>query len=469
MIKKVFLMIYFSTLTLPAFSLETLMFGGGGEPTGEKTIFDEALEHLVSAKSRVNLNIKSSFNGGHSNTESIINNKLKISNEDFTPDNFTNIIKNYITKIESGAIAKGEKLLVIIDSHGQAADPASKNITHDIDMGIRGKTRGAKHASLDELKKLTALANAKGIKLGIVDFSCHSGSTQALQNENTCVITSTAPNLYGYTDFAELFYGEMNTGLSLEDVFLKAREKSASPGFPMISTEAGKEVHDYLFPLIHPYLTYQNGLANKFTPYMNSLSISGKDAICKRDENFDFLVKQIEAFEKVNGIMRSKFLGEENLLGELKSYKKIQDDLLNVMVKSNHNLLVNKTKYYPNIKDKKVFDEISWKDAVEFNPDLIKTFEKYLADSKTMDEKKSYRASLAKLKFTLDFKNKLLTEHPEFAEAAKIGEKTKNMSADLYKKASHVSQISYKLYQAKYKEVKERSAKKPNACSDFKF
>ena len=453
-----------------SYALETLLFGGGGEPSGESTIFDGSLQRLGAAKNQVGLNIKSSFNGGHKETEDILKNSLGVQNKDFTPENFEKTLAEYAQKIKSGKIAPGEKLLVLLDSHGQPNDSSTeKNDTHMIDMATHGNTRGARLASMDKLKELAQLAKDYKIKLGIVDFSCHSGNSLPLANENTCVVTSTAPNLLGYDDFSNSFYENMKKGESLESVFLKARALTYSPSFPMISTSEGKQLNQSLYPLITPYMFYSNGIANKLTPYLESLYNQGSIGVCKRENEFDLLLKQVEDFQKINGVMRSRYSGEENLLDELKSYKKMQDSFLAKMKALNYGLLKNVEKYYPNDTNKKISENVTWSEALGATQSNLDYFVDNLKSAKPGSELNGCMESIKKLKFSLELKKKITTVHPELQEADGFARNLQNQGEELKKKASLIAQISGKIYDAKYKELKESSEMKKNACSDFVF
>ena len=148
---------------------------------------------------------------------------FKVKNQRFTSKNYESAVESYIKKIETGAIKPGEKLMVILDTHGAAKTSAHR--THSI------ATSGAEikdydnlgnndHDSVDRLFDLAKIAEEKGVKLAILDFSCHSGNSLALANDKTCVISSSGPNHYGYSNFPATFYENMSTGKNLEDVFL---------------------------------------------------------------------------------------------------------------------------------------------------------------------------------------------------------------------------------------------------------
>lgn len=259
-----------------------VIMGGGGEPNKPTTIFDNELKNASEFVRKSDWNTKVVFNGGHSKTEAIAARAAQKSggqNTHFTQENFEALIKEYENKIQSGQIKSGDQLLLMISSHGSQTGNGSK--THFVSTSSAKKQElsnyqtleGSSLVSLDRLEKLTKLAEQKGIKLGILDFSCHSGVTQQLANSNTCVISSTGPNHFAWggtpETFASQFTKSMNSGKTLEDVFLEAMRNKRETSFPMISTPLGNEIQDMMYPLITPYLfdTRSSVTTNKMKQY----------------------------------------------------------------------------------------------------------------------------------------------------------------------------------------------------------
>ena len=242
---QIVLLLFIMVLGSSAQTSHLAIIGGGGEAKGSSTIFDGDLKH-ISKFARMNPNwiTTSSFNGGHSETENIIKSNLNITNEPFTKNSCEQLIKT-----TNGELKSGDQLLIHINSHGARRDVSTEK-THKIATAESAlenyETIGGSTVGLDYLKKLTELANHKGIKLAIIDFSCHSGSTLNIANKNTCVITSTGPNHYGYTGsdqtFTSLFNSKLEKGKSLEEIYLEAREKYFDKSFPMIFSPQGKIV-----------------------------------------------------------------------------------------------------------------------------------------------------------------------------------------------------------------------------------
>ena len=202
--------------------------GGGGEPDGETTIFDPEIPFVGDyvKKSRPK-HVNISFNGGHGSTEKKLEESFGDKNNSFTMESFHQIIQSYADQIRSGEIKSGDQVVVYLSTHG-ARKKDSENTHHIAFAGSDGTSdlvtlEGANTASLDELKVLSELALKHDVKLGIIDDSCHSGNSLALANKNTCVVSSSGPDLFGFASTA--FSKNLKKGRSLEDYFLKARER----------------------------------------------------------------------------------------------------------------------------------------------------------------------------------------------------------------------------------------------------
>ena len=111
-------------------------------------------------------------------------------------------------------MAKFSSVIIVIDTHGADKEDNQSEISHHVAVNSRD-LKQTETISLDELKVLTQLAKEKGIKLGIIDFSCHSGHTISLANDNTCIISATGPKHYGFSSFSDNFLSEMKNGGNL--------------------------------------------------------------------------------------------------------------------------------------------------------------------------------------------------------------------------------------------------------------
>ncbi|MGZ3808672.1 MAG: hypothetical protein ACXVCE_11345, partial [Bacteriovorax sp.] len=209
-------------------------FGGGGEPKGNTTIFDghvKVLSRFINAKGS-SWKASQSFNGGHNVTEKIIKSKLQKARSlgNFTESNFSKAMSDLENKLSS--LKSGDQLLLIMDTHGAMNTPNEKS--HSVSLSATAaldlKTlSGAKTVSMDEFEKLFTIASSKGVKLALLDLSCFSGNTLKISNKNTCVISATGENNYGFIDektgndnspyasFGGRFLERMKEGSNLED------------------------------------------------------------------------------------------------------------------------------------------------------------------------------------------------------------------------------------------------------------
>lgn len=283
--------------------------GGGGEPKASATtMFDDNLKDLNTfSNENKNWNLELKFNGGHSATEALMSLGFQSASnkKPFEKSSLKETIEAYTREINSGKIKSGDQLLVMINSHGGAATDASKS--HLITAGASEdvlNTQTLKGATgvvnLDQLQELITLANSKGIKLGIVDFSCHSGNTLKLANEKTCVISAAGSEHFAHTVFASDFTKNMKPGRSLEQIFLETRLNTLDTSYPMISTAAGQEINSRLYPKLGPYLNYDadelKAVSRKLSDYVQLAA--GSPQLCNNDENLKSLKRQLEELKQ---------------------------------------------------------------------------------------------------------------------------------------------------------------------------
>ena len=129
-----------------------LFFGGGGEPfSKDSTIFDSTLIGLNNFLLKNHYSHDICFNGGHSYSEGLRNNFLRSANskENFTERSYEKLIDKYKDNIKSGKIRPGEKLLILIDTHGAEKEDDSSELTHHISINSRD-LKGNDSVSLDE-------------------------------------------------------------------------------------------------------------------------------------------------------------------------------------------------------------------------------------------------------------------------------------------------------------------------------
>lgn len=215
---------------------EILVLGGGGEPEGATTIFDDTLKNLGSFSRNSGWKPTVVFNGGHKTTEVLAKQAGGGKNLPATTDNLNKQIELFKQKIQKGELKKGDQLMISVATHGLEAAPPFE--THAV-----SSKNGT--FNMDRLKSLRDLAEKKGVKLAIMDFSCHSGATLKLGTDKTCVISAASSNV-GYNTTGAAIAGNLRSGRNLEFAFLGARssEKGMSPGTPQISTEAGRKTYE---------------------------------------------------------------------------------------------------------------------------------------------------------------------------------------------------------------------------------
>jgi soluble cytochrome b562 len=303
------------------------IMGGGGEPAGKNTIFDSSLKKIADFSNNPEWQTTISFNGGHAETEKIIEEKIsKATNAGtFDEKNFNKLLEVMITKIQSGELGNGDQLMVSIDAHG--AKSKVNELTHSISLAggeIKDlKTlKGGKSVSLDRLKVLVDLAAEKNVKLAIIDLTCFSGNLLKLSNDKVCLISGTGADSYSYDNFSIKLKDNMKPGKNMEDIFLKAREDDNTPDFPMINTEAGR-IASGVYKYLLPYLFYNSDVMTDLLDMYNDRDKDKfKQDVCKAENNFSELqnvLKQIGAAnEAANRVLVSKL--EESI----KAYRNFQ-------------------------------------------------------------------------------------------------------------------------------------------------
>lgn len=335
-------LVYLSLSVGFAAEKEMLILGGGGEPAGLTTNFDNhafILSQFLNSKKN-DWNASYSFNGGHAQTEKFLETKMagRTSLGSFTEENFNRTLEAYEQKILNGELKSGDQLMIVIDTHGAVPQPGEK--THSIAFAngaaVNLKTlNGAKTFSMDNLEELVALASKNGVKLALIDLSCFSGNTLKIAAPNTCVISSTGEKQYGYmevrknpeekasdTTFGGRFLQGLKKGQNLEDVFLKARAATnSSPDFPMISTDTGKMIKDLIYELVTPYLLYNEGSSAEFSEAYDLKDFAL--ALCKTKNQYDEIKKRLDDIATLASIPQ-KLLNTTKLKNALDEYRQYQ-------------------------------------------------------------------------------------------------------------------------------------------------
>lgn len=348
-------------LSLPAFGASQLYYlGGGGEGTKTSTIFDYNISNVKNITNTHKINYQISFNGGHKETETQLKANFpanKVTN--FTEKNFDHYIKDIEQKLLKGEIKKNEKLLIIIDSHGAERN---KETSHSISVANNKQVqdlnnlRGSHSVSLDRLKRIVELAEQKGVKLGLVDFSCHSGATLDLvkpSNKNVCVISSTGPHHYGYAGryvFADLFMKELaRPNMNLENAFVTARKNAIDAGYPMISTPTHRSIAKNFYSDLSNLLFYERERKEgKLVDHIKNKSIDCINCSSAKLNEVAKLKFKISNL-KIQGILEHAVADE--LIDEIERYNQFQQDL----VKQYNALNIPKL----NTKESFIFPEIN--------------------------------------------------------------------------------------------------------------
>lgn len=457
-----------SSISLSAYGANHLVYmGGGGEPPGTQTMFDDHIKSMKKVTSTGKWSYQTAFNGGHSKTEALI--KESFPNPVTPPTHFTRAdynktIEDLKQKVTNGSLKKGDQLIVMIDTHGAQGDPKDE-ITHKVSLsspaGITNfnTLAGTTTQLLDNLKELVTLTESRGIKLGIVDLSCHAGSTLNLAKNqpNTCVVAASGPKHFSYTGngaFTNLFVNNLGTkDTSLEDAFLKARLDSDDSAFPMISTANNDKASAEFYELIGPYLNSQyNVQTGKL--HDDILAMNNPQNKCMRQEQFSNLINKLNSLQNLSD---KAFKDRANLIVDLKAYHELQMKMHAESLRVGTATLQNKVSYksaeinpltgkhYYNINitweelikiDKTYFKNISYQNIEKYKneadyPNRVKALEKALSFvNNKIDEitaqNPSLRQSMSKsLNYAVNLAN-------TFNISEKIGQKEKRIYDTIY-------------------------------------
>jgi len=117
------------------------------------------------------------------------------------------------------SISNGDQLLIPIHAHGSEAidfQPHQVALSND------------ELLDLNEIKPQLQTLLKRGVKIGVLDFSCFSKDSLSLKNQlensdNLCVITGDSQNAVSIAIFDNAFLQQIHPQVSLEDAFLKAR------------------------------------------------------------------------------------------------------------------------------------------------------------------------------------------------------------------------------------------------------
>lgn len=473
MINKIFFsyLILF-TLSTQSWSADHLLYFAAGDPT-PSFHFETDLNnmgHYIRQNRGLQANV--AISGGNPQTQAVVNQSFSgVANKtDFRDSDYPRLIQSYIRKLENGEIVRGDQLMVYFNSHGGEQEGKSHKI----------QTGEGSWVSLDELDKLKKLAAQKGVKMAIIDASCHSGSSQALADENTCVISSTGAQHYGYPSFSRLFSERMKKGKNLEEIFLEARAQDDSPAIPMISTQAGQSVKALIYDNITPYL-YKFEEDGKLSPYLfNNNSLEKQ---CLADQQFEALIKTINSIEEINSVttkffwkvIKTKEIDLTNLKELLFKYKKYQDlvkfkmrELGDAGLKAEEqfNISVNVGGSSATLDHKYTVKELLTSD---FKKLIIN--KQAQIDAETNSSKRAqYEASKALYVQAQAKAVSLLRVQPNLGRAQQTEAEINALIELNYDASLLIAKEERKLYSALYKNsLKNPQSTKPNACQNFKL
>lgn len=150
------------------------------------------------------------------------------------------------------AAAPGQQGLIVFHSHGIEREAASGQRSHSITSedrdppGEDGSPGGARPGfDLDEIEPLLKDARSRGVRVALVDLSCYSGATRALQGPS-CTVTLASRRYVSLCSgrpeerrFSSAFFALPAPGTvrDLETHFMEARRKDlASINLPEISS-----------------------------------------------------------------------------------------------------------------------------------------------------------------------------------------------------------------------------------------
>jgi hypothetical protein len=438
--------------------------GGGGEPAGATTIFDREVRYVGNFVRRAPAwQTTVSFDGGHSTTEQLVRSNFGAAATNFTAQTFEDIVARYERQIQNGEITSGDQLMLMINSHGSTTTDQVQ--THFI--AVTGGTatdlntlQGARTVSLDRLRRLTQLAEQRGIKLALVDLSCHSGVTQALANSRTCVISSTGPTILGYgandNVFSARFTDNLRPGRNLEEVFLLARNSTGENSFPMISTPAGRAVQDQLYPLIYRYQTYDHGQTRNrsFTENLERAFTSGScDAEPAGFQQLLTLVRETEQATNQN------FSALRNSLQEYSDFRTGIFDEMRAMgaesARQNRQFCAN----YRDRNNRQYVQCMNYTGLQALSMDIDASAQYFNNRGEPSDA-----AFVAILNQVRTWRQQLLAQHPRLTEYQSFIQNYPRREQRTMQLAGRVSQEARRLYSTLYSQQPNTSS---NPCRDF--
>lgn len=449
-----------------------LILGGSGELLGDQTIFDKSLTHLGyyyrDKMKRGEIGQTSiAFDGGHNDTD-LIKNKFTKANsvQNFTKETYQQEIDHFKSMMSDNAvIKKGEQLLVYINSHGQEKSDGTK--THLIAIGEKDII------GLDRLAELQTVATKNGIKLAIIDLSCFSGNTQALADENTCIISGSGENHYSYAGdgFSGRFADKLMEAKNLESAFLKARNSNSAADFPIISTSEGKLIKDKIYHLMTPYLRFndRNDTLTKEVIHAASNAVYS----CEKNNSFEKLNASLDEIEKMSTSTKKLFMFSKEkqkpvefneLKKLLQEYKTIQDHLTEVL----------RTMHVEKLSQIEEIDttyKYSWAALLATDWDKFTiSIQNYLNTHTPLspEDRKKYEYNKSIYQKASLAKQKILKENPGLDEYKNVVTKYDDGQKKTLILAEKIAILEKRLFDGLYKKYAKEN-NQTNPCREFKL
>lgn len=464
-----------------------LIIGGGGEPAGAQTQFDEVMSNF----GRENLKGSSwkyevSFNGGHSSTENMLRESYPnpaAPTSAFTKENYSKMIDSYKAKILMGEIKKGDQMMIIINSHGARKIKDEK--THFI--ATSGKISGpldfndlsgAPLASIDDIGELAKIADKNGIKLGIVDLSCHAGETLNLKKmaPSACIVAASGPQHFSFSGtnaFTGKFLKNLKPGVNLEKAFLNARANTGSEAsFPMISTEENDAIVAEVYKSITPYLYFTEPGADKLSDFF--AANSSDRVMCIREGQFKELLSKIDQLSNA-ATGNSAALRIKDMKQLLLDYKNIQDSALLKMKSVGGNLIDQKEIFTSSstikTKDGPIKLELSLEQILDSNPEKsAKEYEEYAyyaGQRRAPNDQAKHLANADIYKKVAAKKASIMANFPNIKQ---YKEQAKLLTQEIQKSRAIAEKIGLyekQLYDELYKQKQSLNFNEP--CRSFTF
>ncbi len=442
--------------------------GAGGEPSGQETTqFDGTIKNISRyIKKNPTVKIDLALNGGHKKTEELIKTSFPTatSKSNFKESDYDRLINDYKAKLENNEMVAGDQMLIYIDSHGlKNTDGLKSHVIETAQDGSAG-------VSLDRLEVLKALAKTKGVKMAIIDNSCHSGNTLALADDSTCVITSTGPDHYAYNVFSNIFSDAMEKGKNLEEIFLKTRSLDSSPGLPMISSFEGQAVTAQFYEKITPYLYYTDVKDDKLTPFLQE-----NQSEVKCIANFDALMETMAGVEELNSVTKMILWWEtKEKKVDLTKFKRYVGEYQKSMLKT---LAQMKSLETERLNRKETFRAPLQIQSYTWRQLLDTDFKQHILDAEVRLSKEGQPSKRELLKDLISIysqanvkKEELLRTQPDLKNIPALEQEIlKSIKSNQFI-ATAIGTEERKLYSVLYNTAKEKAPPSTaNPCRDFKL